>query len=197
MPRKVSALNKLADAGSYSKTSAEVIDFTYYDTFSMATATLIHRMFVTPLGQAGKTLADTNMILAGLLPQGQNMTIRAFKFFYISDSEFATADIQLFYSMIKDTTFEFAVPGKENLGQFNLMEIAGISTMIAMTPSAAGDNIPLIQPTYKGIFPLNRPIRIGATQAFEVRIQHQVAPNASLDGNRMMIGLYGKLIRMS
>ncbi len=197
MALKVNALQKLQDASAYSKTAAEVLDFSYYDTISLLSTTLTHRYFVVPLGQAGKTLADTNMVLAGLLPQGQNMTVKAIKMFYVTDTAFATADIQLFYDLIKNTTLEFIVPGKENLGQWNLQEIMGMSTMISMIPAVAGDNIPLNMPRYHGVFPLNRSIKIGATQAFEVRLQHHVAPNSSLDGNFMMVSLYGKLIRMS
>lgn len=197
MAKKRNALQKLQDASAYSRTAAEVLDFSYYDTISVLSTILTHRYYVVPLGQAGKTLADTNMVLAGLLPQGQNMTVKAIKIFYTTDSAFATADLQLFYTMIKNTTLEFIVPGKENLGQWNLQEIIGQSTMIPVIPTVAGDNIPINQPRWHGVFPLNRSIRIGATQAFEVRLQHHVAPDASLDGNKMMVSLYGKLIRMS
>lgn len=195
--KKISALQKLQQASAYSKTAAEVLDFSYYDTIDLDTTVLTHRLYVVPLGQAGKTLADTNMILAGLLPQGQNMTVRAIKFFFVSKTNFASVNIQQYYDMVKETTLEFIVPGKENLGQWNLMEIAGMPSMIAFTPTVAGDNEPLMQGRWHGVFPLNRPIRIGATQAFEVRIQHHVAPNVALDDCRLMISLYGKLIRMS
>lgn len=194
---KNNALQKLQDASAYSKTAAEVLDFSYYDTIKLDTTVLTHRLYVVPLGQAGKTLADTNMILAGLLPQGQNMTVRAIKFFFAAQQQYATVNVLQYYQMIKQTTLEFIVPGKENLGQWNLQEITGMPATIPVTPTVAGDNEPLMQGRFHGVFPLNRPIRIGATQAFEVRIQHHVAPNVALDDDLMMISLYGKLIRMS
>lgn len=190
------ALQKLQD-GSYSKTAAEKLDYSLYDTLVLATATLLHRMFLTPLGQAGKLLSDTNMVLAGLLPQGQNLLVRAIKFFYVTNTAMATADVQFFYDMIKNTTITFTVPGKENMGQWPLQEIIGSCSMIALTPTVAGDNIPVNQPRFHGIYPLNIPIRIGATQSFEITIQHHIAANAALDGNKIMIALAGKLIRMS
>ncbi len=193
MPKALTKLQK----GSYSDTAAEKLDYSLYDTLSLLSTTLLHRMFLTPLGQNGKLLSQTNMVLAGQLPQGQNLTIRALKFFYTSADALATADIQTFYTMIKNTTLEFAVPGKENLGQWNLQEIMGAATNVAMTPTVAGDNLPLNQPRFHGVFPLNFPIRIGATQSFEVKIQHHVAPGAALDADQIMISLSGKLIRMS
>ncbi len=197
MPRS-SALRKLEENGSYSKTAAEVLDFSYYDTMVMATGTLLQRLFITPLGQGGKSLADTNMVSAGQLPQGQNFKIYNFKVFYCSfGGAFATADINFWYQMLSTTTFEFIVPGKDNLGQWTLWEMIGESTMISLVPTVAGDNIPLNQPRYGGVFPLNKPIKIGAVQSFEVRIQHHVAPNAVLDDDKLFISLNGRLVRMS
>ena len=197
MPRS-SALRKLEENGSYSKTAAEVLDFSYYDTMIMATGTLLQRLFITPLGQGGKSLADTNMVSAGQLPQGQNFKICNFKVFYQSyGGEFASADVNLWYKMLTETTFEFIVPGKDNLGQWTLWEMIGESTMIALIPTTAGDNIPINQPRYGGVFPLNKPIKIGAVQSFEVRIQHHVAPSANLDADKLFISLNGRLVRMS
>ena len=197
MPRS-SALRKLEENGSYSKTAAEVLDFSYYDTMIMATGTLLQRLFITPLGQGGKSLADTNMVSAGQLPQGQNFKIYNFKVFYQSyGGEFASADVNLWYKMLTETTFEFIVPGKDNLGQWTLWEMIGESTMIALIPTTAGDNIPINQPRYGGVFPLNKPIKIGAVQSFEVRIQHHVAPSANLDADKLFISLNGRLVRMS
>lgn len=197
MPRS-SALRKLEENGSYSKTAAEVLDFSYYDTMVMATGTLLQRLFITPLGQGGKSLADTNMVSAGQLPQGQNFKIYNFKVFYQSyGGEFASADVNLWYKMLTETTFEFIVPGKDNLGQWTLWEMIGESTMIALIPTTAGDNIPINQPRYGGVFPLNKPIKIGAVQSFEVRIQHHVAPSANLDADKLFISLNGRLVRMS
>lgn len=195
--RTKSALDRLQSDGAYSKRAAEKLDYELWDTISLLSTTLTHRFFVNPLGSGGKTLADTNMINAGLLPQGQNMKIHSIEVLYMSDTVFGTDDIQLFYTMLKQTTVEFVVPGKDNLGQWILAKLFGMCQIISLTPTAAGDNLPFNLPTFKGIYPLNYPIKIGAVQSFEVRLTHQVAPNASLDGNLLMISLHGRLFRMS
>lgn len=194
--RKKPALQALQDRSSYSKNAMEVLDWSYYDTAIIAAGTLIHRMFTVGLGGA-KTLADTNMPNNNQLPQGQNLEIRAFKFFYKTDAAKATADVQSFYDLLNRTTFEFTVPGKDTLGTFCLDELFGMSTMFALTPTVAGDNIPLNKGEYRAVYPLNKPIIIGAVQTFEVRITHQVAPAAALDDDLLKISLNGILNRMS
>lgn len=199
MANNRSALKRLEEDSAYSKTAAEVLDWTYYDRLLIdgTTPTLVHRLFVTPLGQAGKTLADTNMVLAGLLPQGQNMKVKAIKFLYVTAAAKATAVVTAFYTMLTRTTLEVIIPGKDSMGTWLLSEVLGVSSLFALTPTAAGDNIPLIQPRFHGIFPLNKAIKIGATQSFEIRITHHVAPAATLDNDRIYIGLNGRLVRMS
>lgn len=197
MARRKSALSRMQLDSAYSKSAAEKLDYELWDTISLLSTTLTHRFFVNPLGSGGKTLADTNMVNAGLLPQGQNMKIHSIETLYTADAAFATADIQLFYTMLKQTTVEFVVPGKDNLGQWVLAKLLGPCQLIPVTPSAAGDNLPFNLPTFKGIYPLNYPIKIGAVQSFEVRLVHHVAPDASLDANLLMISLHGRLFRMS
>lgn len=199
MPRRTrrSALSKMQQDSAYSKSAAEKLDWEIWDTISLLSTTQTHRFFVNPLGSGGKTLADTNMINAGLLPQGQNMKIHAIEVLYMSDTVFGTDDIQLFYTMLKETTVEFVVPGKDNLGQWILAKLFGMCQLISLTPTAAGDNLPFNMPTFKGIYPLNYPIKIGAVQSFECRLVHHVAPNASLDANKLLISLHGRLFRMS
>lgn len=196
MPQK-SALARLQDKSAYSKNAAEKLDWSYYDGFTMATATATNRLFTIPLGQAGKTLAITNFPLAGQLPQGQNFTIFAIKPFYVTVDTLTSAALLNFYSMLFDTTVEFVITGKDSMGTWTLAELFGVSMMTAFTPTVAGDNEPMVMPDFKGIYPLNIPITIGATGTIELRVTHHVAPNATLDGDRVKISLQGKLIRMS
>lgn len=195
--RGPSALQQLQDEGGYSQRAAEVLDWTYYDSFALATGTLVNRLFTIPLGQSSKTLAMTNLPTAGQLPQGQNMRVHNIKIGYVTDAAMATADVQYFYSMLYNTTLEIVIPGKDSMGTWGLWEIFGICSATALTPTAAGDNIRITMPKFTGIYPLNFPLKIGATQSFEARITHHVAANTALDGNRLFIGLNGRLIRMS
>jgi len=195
MPK--SALQKLADKSAYSKSAAEKLDWSYYDTYTLNVAVPVNRLFTIPLGQAGKTLADTNFVLAGQLAQGQNFTIFAIKPFYKTRAMFGTQSVQEIYDYFFNTTVEFIITGKDSMGTWTLAELFGVSTMIGMVPTAASDNIPLISPDYKGIFPLNVPITIGATGTMELRVTHHVPVAQDMEGTFLKISLQGKLIRMS
>ena len=194
-------LQRLQDRSSYSKTAMEILTYSYYDRMKIdgATPRLVNRLFQTPLGQAGKTLADTNIPNAGQLPQGQSFVVEALKIFYLSRTAKATANVQQIYTLLQDTVLEMIVPGKDNLGQFTLDEILGASTLIAMTPTAAGDNIPMIQPNYVGVKRLKKPWTIGAVQSFEVRLTTVAATSMpdALSGDYIKIALCGTLSRMS
>jgi hypothetical protein len=195
-PRPKDALQKLQEDSAYSKTAGEVLDWTYYDTLALVSTTLMHRFFTVPLGQAGKTLADTNLTNGSQLPQGQNMKVHGLKACIVS-AALATVEIAYMYNMLNSTTIEFIVPGKDSLGTWRLAEIMGSSFLVPLIPTTAGDNLPLNKCDFKPVFPLNFPIKIGAIQTFEVRMTHQVAPNAALDATKICFGLRGRLVRMA
>jgi len=191
------ALAKLQDDSAYSKNAGEVLDWTYYDTISIISTTLMHRFYTVPLGQGGKTLADTNLPNSSLLPQGHNMKVHAINPFYITDAALATENLQMVYDLLNNTTIEFLVPGKATLGTWRLAEIFGSSFMAPLVPTVAGDVIQQNKCDFKPTFPLNYPIKIGAIQTFEIQLVHHVAPNAALDGNKICLGMRGRLVRMS
>lgn len=195
MGSRKEALEKLG-VGTYG-TEGDILDWTYYDTVALAAATLVNRFFTTPLGQAGKSIADTNLTLAGQIPQGQLMDIRAIKIMYTSADAFATADVQSFYTMLDQTTINIKLQNKDTMGQWTLQELLGSATLAAMTPTAAGDNIPMIQPKYHGIFPLNKKIILAALTPFEVTVTHSTAVAAGLANDRLKVGLAGILTRVT
>lgn len=196
------AIQKLQDMSSYSNLAGEAIDWTYYDTAEMDAAVLVHRFFTASLGQqktggGQKTLADTNLTSAGALPQGQAFRVHLLKVGYVTSAAKATADLNLFYNLLNNTTVELVVPGKDSLGTYRLMELCGITIAFALTPTVAGDNIAQMQPTFIGKFKLNIPWDIGATQSFELKVQHHVPVPASLEDDKLILGLNGELKRLS
>ena len=191
------ALQQLQDDSAYSKRNVEVLDYTYYDRYSLLVATTKIRMFTVQLGQQGKTMADTNMLNSSLLPQGQNLKVYFIKCCYQGSSEKDEAALQNFFEYLQNTTLTVKVPGKDNLGVWPLHEMFGISTMLTLVPSVPGDNVPMPQPTYKSVYPLNFQIKLGAIQTFEVEIESHTPTNTSLDADRLWVGLNGRLRRMS
>ena len=183
--------------GTHGK-SGEIIDWSYWDTATLATAAgvTVTQMFQVALGQGGKTIDVTNMITGGQIPQGQNFKVHCIKAFYITAAAKVTASVQLLYKFIRQTTIEITIPGKDSMGQWTLAELLGTATLIAETPTAAGDNIPIIQPKYHGVFKLNTPLTLAALTPFAVKMTNQVI-DASQNGDFVMISLNGTLKRAS
>lgn len=194
MSRK-EALDKVA-VGTYG-TEGDELDWTYYDEAIIAVAALTQRLFTTPLGSGGKTLDQTNLTLAGQIPQGQLLDVRAVKVMYTSGATKNTAAVQDLYTLLTRTTVSIKLQNKESMGQWTLQELMGAASLIALTPTAAGDNISIIQPKYHGVFPLNKKIVLAALTPFEVTVQHHVAPATSTANDRLKIGLAGILTRVT
>lgn len=182
--------------GSYGSEGDE-IDMSYWDTAVLATGTRTHRLFTVPLGQAGKTLDDTNLTVAGQIPQGQNFQVHSIKIFYIGKEVRSDAEVQLIYDVLRMTTITVKLVNKEYMGQWGLFEVLGAASLIAMLPAAAGDNAPMILPRYHGILPLNHPIVLAALTPFEVTMTHHETVNTLLDGDFIKISLAGLMTRVS
>lgn len=190
------------DRGTHSR-SGEIMDWSYYDSFNVSAALSIN-MFQSAVGQSSKTLDKTNMTSNGQIPTGQRFTIHRIKMLYVSQAAAwasdGTAQVQKWYDLLTKTTFEFKIPGKDSLLTLTLQELLGPATLTAMIPTSSGDNIPIIQPRYSGIFPLNKPIILAEQTTFGCLITHQTAPSADLygtTGDLVKISLNGILERKS
>jgi hypothetical protein len=194
--RRAAALNALQNRSAYSDKEANVQDWTYWDRAVLLSTTMTHRLFTIPYGQGGKTKADTNWINANNLPQGQSFECFALKIFYRAMAARNTAAVQAIHDVMFNTVATIRVPGKDSLGEWLLAELMGLSIGVALTPTVAGDNIPLTLSRPSGIFPLNRKIEIGAIQTIEIELQHYTAPAAALDTDKIYIGMNGRKIGM-
>jgi hypothetical protein len=70
-----------------------------------------------------------------------------------------------------------------------------MSTSVAMTPTTAGDNIPISQPRFTSIFPLNIPIILAALTPIEIKITAHEAIDPLIETDFLKIGLNGMLVR--
>jgi len=197
MARTKTAIQNMQEDSAYSKTAAEILDWTYYDTYKLVAAATTYTFFAVPLGQAGKNLADTNWELSGVLPQGQQFTVFVIKPIFLSTAALADANIQAYYNFLFDTTVEIRITGKDSLGTWTLAEIMGMSSMVQATPTVAGDNVPLNTPNFKGIFPLNVPLKVGANQTLKVECTFFTPIAAGLADCYLRMCMQGKLKRLS
>lgn len=174
----------------------DMFDYTYYDTQTIAATTTSFRMFQTPVGQGGKTLDKTNLKAAGTLPQGEQLIVGKIKAMYYANAIANDATFQNILDMFFNTTVEIIVQNKD-VGIFTLAEIFGISLLTVQLPTVAGNNVNVPEPRFHGIFPLNTPIMLAALNSFELRVTHQTAAAATLNGHGLRIGLNGVLKRLS
>jgi len=208
MPRK-----KDLSEGTYSPTG-ELLDYTYYDSFGLNHTIQSYNLFQQAQGQgisattstgtaAVKNIADTNMTQGGQLPRGQRLTVRNLKILLNfqsttgSPAAMVTTDIAKLYHFLSETVLEFKITGKDSLFVYTLQELLGTSVLTALVPTVSGDNIPLIQPRFHGIFPLNKPIILAEQTNFSVPVTVANASDASIDGLVVKVGLNGILERRS
>lgn len=175
----------------------EVLEWSYYDTAVIAAATLRHRMFTSPVGVGGKTLADTNMTQGGQIPQAQKFEASVLKVMYTSSAAKATADLQSLYDLLSESTLEVVVGQTKNMGQWTLQELMGNALQFSLTPTVAGDNISQPQSRSTGIYLMNIELILPALTNFELVLTHHEAPAAGLANDKLKISLAGILARAS
>jgi hypothetical protein len=186
--------------GTYSALG-EKLDWSYYDSLTLAAAGTEFSMFQVPIGggATAKTLADTNMTTGGTLPQGQKFRVRAIRAEYLSHNQKATASIDLLYQFLRAVTVRFFITGKDAIFSKPLTEVMGIPMLFSVTPTAAGDNL-LISSMgrFVGVNVLNVPITLASLTNFEVRINYPTALGATaIVGDILRISLAGILVRAS
>ncbi|MDD5061190.1 MAG: hypothetical protein PHS93_08495 [Candidatus Omnitrophica bacterium] len=169
-------------------------DWTYYDELLIANAIATIRLFTAPLGGPGaRNLSMTNMSLSSMIPSTQKLRIRNLKVAYISTAALGTAAVDTVYQMIRNTSIELQIINRPVDLQLSLWEVFGTSFLASVVPTVAGDNIPVINPRFHGILPLNSEIILPGNTTFELRVTHHVAPGAALVGDSLRFGLNGIL----
>ena len=187
--------------GTYSN-YGEKLDWTYYDTWAIATAGTDYSFFANPIGAtqsaAQKTISDTNMVAAAQIPSGQRLIVKAIKVCFISHAVKATADIDTLNEFLRAAVIRFFITGKDSLYTKTLQEIFGASLLMHVVPTVGGNNeIIMHMNKGQGIDVLNRRIVLAEQTNFEVRLSYPAGIPAGLNGDRLWIGLAGRLMRRS
>jgi hypothetical protein len=179
--------------GSHSQ-NGEILTYSLFDTATLAVAQSTYKFFAIPLGQGTpvKTQADTNNLLAGVMPAGQRLVVTMIKLILLGVVTVTDAvQIQIF-NMLFNSTLEIYLPGKDNLGYWTLAELMGLSTMFPYSATFAGP-----QPRYTSCYRLDVPLILAAQTTFEVRLTHHVPVNVAIADFRLKLCLSGSLTRLS
>jgi len=197
-PEKIATLEALQQGARSAE--GEKLDYTYYDTQTLATGLRDYRFFSLALGQGSpvKTKADTNMRVNAQIPQGHNHKVMVIWFKYFSDSVKDEAGLQDMNTLFERIAVTLSMPGKDDFGVWPLSEIIGNSNYTVMTPAVAGDNSPNgSSAVYSGNFTLTVPVVLPALESFELKYELFVDPPASTVGDKIKAGLRGHLIRLN
>lgn len=186
--------------GTY-KGSGDVIDWSFYDRFTLLSTVLEHQMFSVGIGQVDpvtavrKTLADTNMIGTQIVPQGAKHYVRAIKEFYQAFATRTEAQVLNIYNLLTESVLNVSIFGKATYGQWGLDEIMGLCTAVNGVAATSGSL--LSTGRYVGILPLNLPLVIASQVQFNLDVREFTASAAAIDSDKVKISLPGILERLS
>lgn len=164
-----------------------------YDTLVVSNTVLNGQLFQIPAnGAAGKTEDLTNMKLAGQLPNGQSLYTAEVNFFVLCPTILASAKVVELYKTLSNTTFSFEKNNKGKAWTKTAQMLLGPASLVSVVPTTSGDNIPLIQPFYRGKWRIRtRSLDLGQGERFTVYWQHGAAPDSALNGLQMKLEFAG------
>lgn len=151
-----------------------------YDTFTyLNTASQQSMLFQT---FAGRTLDLTNMTDAGKLPTGKSLIVRSFNVFLHMPAGLNNTKLLKLYAFLATTTVEFVKENRAPAFTKTLQMLFGLTSLLELVPTTAGDNVTAIQPFYRGRMKIDtRALDLGANQTFFVRQTAQAALDADLN----------------
>jgi len=186
----------------------EVVNWIQYDSVSFGQSAAFTKttLFQTPIGQAGKTLADTNMTQAGQLQSPQKLDILAIRF-YVSNNTIPV-DVQ---NILQNVSFQLFVGTKPMWQGPCLWLTAGCgfySPSVAFTTAGLGlagagegaFNTSVGVPDQRSVYSLTQVLTIESTEAFSVVLTPEHAFNMAVTlslgvGTTIYVGLDGELYR--
>lgn len=186
--------------GTY-KGSGDVIDWTFYDRFTLAAAALTHNLFTVGVGQVDpvtalrKTFADTNMIGAVMVPQGAKFYVRGVAIEYQALATRTEAAILSMFNMLEEAVLNVSIFGKDTYGRWTLSEIMGAPIYANGVAATSGSLVSTGR--FVGIKPLNLPLVIASQVQFNLDITMLTASAAGIDNDKVKINLVGILERLS
>lgn len=180
-----------------------------YQVYPMAGATQF-TFFQTPVGQAGTTLADTNMRAPGQFPRPQEFLVTGIQVYFKPGGAVAQNDVSVVMEnfndlndvMFGDAWLDFFIGSKSYLddgplGKFTQQfRIGGVSSVTG-NPTTDADTLAFVQyATHVGRYYGITPVKLPANQNFNVTLNFPAAITVPVNGVIGVI-LDGFLYRLS
>lgn len=100
-------------AGTFGPGAQVLADY-LFDTVTLTTGAQLLNFFSVPLGQGGKTAADTNLTLPGQLPRGQAFEVHMIDFRLLRGTAVvSSAMVSAFYDCLGQSFFRHYFPGSD------------------------------------------------------------------------------------
>lgn len=199
MARNTSAALKSLQRGARTP-QGESLQWGYYDTLKLSATVRDYDFFLAGIGAnyggVNKTEAETNLPSSGTIPQGHRLWVYDIHVQYFSALVKPTAFIQALYGFIWGAWTKLGIVGKDAMLFLPLSEYVGQTFFTAITPTAAGDNLPFAHGIFKGIYPLSKPIVLPALQNFSLKCTANTLPTAGQADDQVRFLLNGKLERL-
>lgn len=161
----------------------DVVNQPIYDSFTVAAGTAwpnVTTLFSQSQGQSGKTLAQTNMVLAGTLQAPQRLYVQSYRLFIGNDTTITDMN-----AMLRNLSVTLTIGTKPYFQGPALLLSAGSGAMLtaaAQVGTAPTGSAPLFSssngsPDQRSIFSLSRPFMLEEGESFSVTIRAETAFN--------------------
>lgn len=189
-----SALNS-TQAGTYPNAGAgqngKRYAWTWYDSFGLLdTGLLEHPFFTVPVGQGGKTLADTNFPAAGVMPNGFKHTTYEIGVAYWPHAAYTQANFIAILAFIRQLIFSVQIQNLPLQGQWSGLELFGLTMPLVILGGAVGDQV-LGRNVIAGGKTLAEPITLAAQTNFSIPVNQTAASAAAFNTDRVYVFLKG------
>ena len=205
----------LTDLQQYNVNRADAVEAVYgnlYDTLTTAALGQTQlQFFQTPKGQNGKTLADTNMTVAGQLPAPQSFLVMSIELYFVPGDAVSIHGAAAANAYVQDVLsfytgkawLELFIGSKAYVDESPLMKfpprcgLGGFAALSdATTPAAAGATQIGYAQASGPIYELNPPILLVPNQNFNVTLNWPVAIPLTVAG-AVTVNMSGILYRNS
>lgn len=174
-------------------------DASQYDRLSLLNAggAIEREFFAIGLGQndpvsaVRKTLADTN-IRNGAQAEGTAFAGFNLKIWFEPDSNKSEAQYLDFVLWARQAVIIIDLPTKKDYGTWKLTEIMGAADFSLLVPAAAGSNVAFRSVAmFQSLKQFNLYIPLPRLTDFRIRLQQNLAPADTLDGDFLVAALVG------
>jgi hypothetical protein len=161
----------------------DVVNQPIYDSFSVASGTAwpnVTTLFAQSMGQSGKTLAQTNMIAAGILQAPQRLFVQSYRVFIGNDTTIADMN-----SILRNVSVTLTIGKKPYFEGPVWLLTAGAGALVtaaAQVGTAPTGSAPLFStsngsPDQRNVFSLSKPFMLEEGESFSVTFRAETAFN--------------------